>query len=185
MTARRVAVLDTETTGLYPGRDRILEVAVVLLEAEKDTGRTLAVLDRYEGLQDPGMPIPWIATSIHGITDAMVRGRSFDRVRLRALLGSADLLVAHNSGFDKGFVAQAVPEASSMRWGCSCRGIPWRKLYPQLTSTRLQYLAEAFGISGITAHRALADVETTLRLLDMVHPRQEGTLLGHLLMGLS
>jgi DNA polymerase III subunit epsilon len=180
MTAVRVAVLDTETTGLYPQRDRVIEIALALLEVEAPTGRVLRTLGTFEGIQDPGFPIPRIATSIHGITDAMVKGRRFDLALLQDLLDRADLLVAHNSGFDKGFVAQVAPEVLLRPWACSCRGIPWRRLFPHLLNARLQDLAEAFAIRGGTAHRALGDVETTLRLLALPHPAQEGTLLGHL-----
>jgi len=180
MTAVKVVVLDTETTGLYPSRDRVIEIALVLLEVEAETGRVLGILGTFEGVQDPGFPIPRIATSIHGITDAMVKGRRFDLDLLGTFLEAADLLVAHNSGFDKGFVAQVAPGVLERPWACSCRGIPWRKLFPHLLNARLQDLAEAFAIRGTTAHRALADVETTLRLLDLPHPAQEGTLLGHL-----
>jgi len=176
----RVALLDTETTGLFPGRDCIIEIAVMLLEVERGSGQVLSVLDRYEGLQDPGRPIPWEAMAVHGITDAMVRGQRIDAARVQDLLENADLLVAHNSGFDKGFVAQVVPDAARMCWACSCRGIPWRSLFPQAPNARLQDLAEVFRLPRGTAHRAMGDVETTLNLLSLPHPGNPMTLLGHL-----
>ena len=177
----RIAILDTETTGLYPTRDRIIEIAVMLLEVERTSGRVLNVLDSYQGLQDPGCPIPWAAMAVHGITDAMVKGQRIDGPRLRHLLSAADLLVAHNSGFDKGFVAQIVPDVTGMPWACSCRGIPWRSLFPQAPNARLQDLAEVFRIPKGTAHRAMGDVETTLNLLRLSHPGKDTTLLGHLI----
>lgn len=177
----RVALLDTETTGLFANRDRILEIAVLLLEIERDSGLILRVLDRYEGLQDPGRPIPWEAMAVHGITDAMVRGQQIDSQRVRDLLEGAELLVAHNSGFDKGFVAQVLPEAFQMRWACSCRGIPWRSLFPQAPSARLQDLAQTLGVPRGAAHRAMGDVETTLNLLSLPMPGQPKTLLSHLI----
>jgi len=160
-----VAVVDTETTGLYPSQDRLVEIAVVLLEVETSTGRLLRTVDAYQELNDPGIPIPAVATSIHGITDAMVRGRRIDAARVEALLGRAALVVAHNSGFDKGFVRQVMPLADALVWGCSCRGIPWRRLHPALESTRLQHLAERLRIPAGTAHRAMGDVETTVNLV--------------------
>ena len=160
-----IAVLDTETTGLYPSRDRLIEIAIMLLEVEPATGNLLRVLDRYQELEDPGLPIPAVATAIHGITDAMVRGRRIDRARVAALLARADLVVAHNSAFDKGFVRQLVPTVDLLPWGCSCRGIPWRKLHPALDNARLQHLAAALAVPAGTAHRAMGDVETTVNLL--------------------
>ena len=160
-----VAVLDTETTGLYPSRDRLVEIAIMLLEVEGGTGRLVRVLDSYQELEDPGMRIPAVAPAVHGITDAMVKGRRIDRARVAALLGQAELVVAHNSGFDKGFVRQVLPGADDLLWGCSCRGIPWRKLHPALDSTKLQHLAARLAVAAGTAHRAMGDVETTVNLL--------------------
>jgi len=161
----RIAVVDTETTGLYPSSDRLVEIAIMLLEVEAATGHLVRVVDSYEELNDPGRPIPAQATAIHGITDAMVRGRRIDAERVERMLAEADLVVAHNSGFDKGFVRQLVPRVDQMTWGCSCRGIPWRKLYASLESTRLQHLATMLAVRAGTAHRALGDVETTVNLI--------------------
>ena len=161
----RIAVVDTETTGLYPSRDRLVEIAIMLLEVDGATGRLVRELETYEELNDPGMPIPAQATAIHGITDAMVRGRRIDAARVARMLAGADLVVAHNSGFDKGFVRQLVPSVDAMVWGCSCRGIPWRKLYATVENTRLQHLAARLEVLTGTAHRALGDVETTVNLI--------------------
>ncbi len=166
----RIAVVDTETTGLYPSHDRLVEIAVMLLEVDGATGRLVRTLETYQELNDPGMPIPAAATAIHGITDAMVKGCRIDAQRVARMLGCADLVVAHNSGFDKGFVRQLVPQVDAMVWGCSCRGIPWRKLYAQLENTRLQYLASRLEIRAGTAHRALGDVETTVNLILRADP---------------
>jgi DNA polymerase-3 subunit epsilon len=165
----RIAVVDTETTGLYPSRDRLVEIAIMLLEVD-GTGRLVRNLETYQELNDPGMPIPADAIAIHGITDAMVKGHKIDAVRVARMLAEADLVVAHNSGFDKGFVRQVVPQVDAMVWGCSCRGIPWRKLYATLECTRLQHLAARLEIRAGTAHRALGDVETTVNLLLRTDP---------------
>jgi len=176
----RVAILDTETTGLYPSRDRIIEIAIILVEAEHATGRILRELSRYEALQDPGFPMPAGAYAVHGISSAMVKGHRIDPEAVRNLLSQAHLLVAHNSGFDKGFVTQVLPEAGSLTWGCSCRGIPWRRHFP-VDSARLQVLADHLQLKRGTAHRAMGDVETTLALLNTDLPGQSQTALGHLI----
>jgi DNA polymerase-3 subunit epsilon len=138
------AYVDTETTGLSSRQDRIIEVAIVLAWVDGLSGCILEVLDEYHALQDPGIRIPTMATMIHGITNEMVRGEEIDRQRVQALLSAATIVLAHNSGFDKGFVAQIAPEAGECLWGCTCRGIPWKKLFPALGSTSLQTLASYF-----------------------------------------
>jgi DNA polymerase-3 subunit epsilon len=159
-----IAVLDTETTGLSARTDRMVEVAVLLLRVDHEA-RLLEQVDAYQSLHDPGVPIPTYATAVHGITDAMVRGHRIDAERLGGILRRADLVVAHNTGFDKGFVRQLLPEVDAMTWGCSCRGIPWKRMYPHLYSISLTNLALGLRIQAGQAHRALGDVETTVRLL--------------------
>ncbi len=139
----------------------------MLAELDGETGAIIQRFDHCQGLQSPGHRIPTVAMAIHGITDAMVRGQHFDCRRATEILAEADICLAHNSGFDKGFVAQVVPEARSYTWGCTCRGIPWKKLYPSLRSTALQSLSSYFGCEKGAAHRALGDVETTMNLVTL------------------
>ncbi|HJW73284.1 MAG TPA: exonuclease domain-containing protein [Geothrix sp.] len=167
MPSVRVAYVDTETTGLSSNLDRIIEIAIVLAEVEWETGRITQKLEEYQGLQDPGRRIPAAAMAVHGISDTMVRGHRIDARACTRLLAAADLCLAHNSGFDKGFVAQIVPEAQTYSWGCTCRGIPWKKLYPSVSSTALQNLSRFFGSGKGIAHRALGDVETTMNLVSL------------------
>jgi len=167
MPTLRVAYLDTETTGLSSRYDRIIELAIVLAEVDWATGAILQRLDVYEGLQDPGRRIPPEAMAVHGITDAMVKGHRIDAGRAGSLLAAADLCLAHNSGFDRGFVAQVLPGALDQTWGCTCRGIPWKRLYPAVPSTGLQALSRFFRCPTGIAHRALGDVETTMNLVTL------------------
>ena len=167
MPSLRVAYVDTETTGLSSKQDRIIEIAVVLAEVDWVTGAIVQRLDEYHGLQDPGRKIPWDAIAVHGITDAMVRGQKIEGRKVFRMLAAADMAVAHNSGFDKGFVAQVAPLSNDLLWGCSCRGIPWRKLYPGLASTSLQALSDYFGSPKGSAHRAMGDVETQMNLVSL------------------
>lgn len=159
-----IAVIDTETTGLSAYSDRLVEVAVQLLHVDH-AGQLLALVDVYQSLHDPGIRIPRDAMAVHGITDAMVKGHKIDAQRLDDILRRADLVIAHNSGFDKGFVRQVVPHCNQYIWGCSCRGIPWKQLYTGVWSSGLGALASRFGLQKGVAHRALGDVETTVNLL--------------------
>jgi len=105
--------------------------------------------------------------AVHGITDGMVRGHRIDGRSCNGLLAAADICLAHNSGFDKGFVAQVVPEIHGYTWGCTCRGIPWKRLYPSIRSTALQCLSRHFCSEKGVAHRAPGDVETTTNLVSL------------------
>ncbi|MCD1620628.1 exonuclease domain-containing protein [Salipiger marinus] len=94
-------VFDTETTGLLPHKDEVVQIAAVRVV----NGRIVPgeVLDL---LVDPGMPIPPAATRVHRVTDAMVRGRPDIAEAGRRFHGFARgaVIVAHNAPFDMAFL---------------------------------------------------------------------------------
>ncbi|MEJ2452128.1 MAG: exonuclease domain-containing protein [Gammaproteobacteria bacterium] len=57
--------LDTETTGFDPATDKVIELAMVPFEYD-DAGRIYRVLPAYNGLADPGFPIPPVVTKVTG-----------------------------------------------------------------------------------------------------------------------
>jgi len=165
---------DTETTGLSPVDDRVVELAAVSFRiAGPGAGETLC---RFEQLVDPGIAIPPELTLIHGITDEMVRGRphleavlpEFLRFLDEASPGRPPILVAHNSPYDAAIllVALARMRTSGIRRaaapGCivldTCAIA--RALLPGAQNHKLGTLAAMLGITPEGAHRALADVET-------------------------
>ncbi len=97
----RVLILDTETTGLSHASDRIIELAMLLVQVDAATGRPFGPVESFEGFEDPGMPIPEVARQVTGIDDDMVRGHRLDDALVLGLLERADLVVAHNAGFDR------------------------------------------------------------------------------------
>jgi DNA polymerase III subunit epsilon len=162
-TARLAAIVDVETTGLSPARDRIVEFAGLLFAWDESTGRVLGLVYEYSTLNDPGVPIPREATKIHGITKKMVKGRSLDPRKVDSLLSEAEFIISHNSGFDYGFLAPISATARSKPWRCSMRGIDW--IANGCPSRGLQDLLGHYGIAARSAHRARDDVRCTLQLL--------------------
>ena len=97
----REIILDTETTGFDPRKgDRLIEIGCLEIEDLLPTGRTLHLF------VDPERPIPAEATRVHGITDAMIRGKpKFFDVAEQILDFVGDCpIVAHNAQFDRNFV---------------------------------------------------------------------------------
>src|SRR5215472_2953476 len=72
------AVVDVETTGTDPDRDKIIEVGICLFEYERQSGRVYRVLGASQWLEDPGISIPPEITKITGITDETVAGHRTD-----------------------------------------------------------------------------------------------------------
>jgi DNA polymerase III epsilon subunit-like protein len=97
-------IMDTETTGLYSG-DEIVQLAVI--------DKTGAVL--LDSLLRPTQPIPRIASSIHGITDAMVEGApTFEELYNYLLLAIGGKRVAiYNATFDIAMLTSPISCISS------------------------------------------------------------------------
>ena len=172
----KVSIIDTETTGIDPWRDEIIDIAVVT--AEVDTaGRIVGILHKGEALRDPGMPIPPVITRITGITDADVAGKHIDLDRLERRLAAADVRIAHNARFDLAFLERLLPGLAGAAWACSFQEIDWLDL--GFDGRALGHLLTQIGRFN-TGHRAMADVVALLHLL--AHELDDGsTILGRLL----
>ena len=153
--------LDTETTGLNPKYDEVIELCLLLVEYRGQGD--YSVVDEYSGLRHPAKPISAVAQSIHGISPEMVRGCVLDDNRVSAIFRQAKILVAHNAGFDRSFLSVLYPEVLTMEWRCSMRGIPWKRLGTKARG--LQRLLATFGLHSAVAHRAGDDTHGLVRLL--------------------
>ncbi len=164
---RTGAVLDTETSGVNAQKDEVIEIGIRLFRFHKESGQILSKEEGYGALQDPGFPLSAEITRITGITDEMVKGQAIDWERAHRLLDAAQIVVAHNAGFDRPFVDPRLPLSQKKIWGCSFRQIDWAaKGFP---SQKLEILAIYHGFF-CHAHRALADADTLLQLLGMESP---------------
>jgi DNA polymerase-3 subunit epsilon len=159
---RRVLVLDTETTGLSHQGDKIIELAMLLVDVDIATGQPFGPVDIYEGFEDPGMPIPVVAQQVTGINDEMVQGQKLDDARVDAMVARADLVVAHNAGFDRPFVEARFPCFAKKSWACSFMDIDWKAA--GAGSSKLSALATDQGWF-YDAHRAQVDCHALLQVL--------------------
>jgi DNA polymerase-3 subunit epsilon len=155
-------VLDTETTGLNPARDKVVELALLRVTVDLATGQPVGPVQVYDGLEDPGMPMPEEITGITGITDEMLRGQALDEARVLGLLDGADLVLAHNAGFDRPFVEARLPQFAALNWACSFADIDWSQ--EGRGSAKLTALAGELGLF-YDAHRAEMDCHALLAVL--------------------
>lgn len=158
-------VLDTETTGLDPrGGDAIVSIGAVRVDRAR-----VREDDVFDRLVDPGRPIPAVATSVHGITDEMVAGRSTLSMVLADLSRFAEdtVLVGHDIGFDLAFLRPSEAAAG--------RALPGRVLDVLLLSAvlhpadgenhSLDTLARRYGVPVLGRHTALGDALVTAEIL--------------------
>ncbi|MDF0662979.1 MULTISPECIES: 3'-5' exonuclease [unclassified Rhizobium] len=160
--SRLGVILDTETTGLNHRNDEIIEIGAVAFTFDDD-GAIGDIVGIYGGLQQPSRPIPPEVTRLTGITDAMVEGQVIDIRPLSALIEPADLIIAHNAGFDRPFCEAFSRIFAGKAWACSVSEIDWSAR--GFEGTKLGYLVGQAGYFH-DGHRAVDDCHALLEILD-------------------
>lgn len=163
-------VFDTETTGLTPHKDDIVQIgAVRVVKGRIVTGETLDLF------VNPGRPIPKSSTRVHGVTDEMVADAP-DPVSAVSMLhdfAKDAVIVAHNAPFDMAFLH---------RYGRSA-GLEWEHplldtvllsavLFGDTEKHDLDGLCERLGIvlPAEARHTALGDAQATAEALCRMLP---------------
>ena len=155
-----VLVVDTETTGLEEGRDRVISIGGVRM-----LGTRLFRNGMLNLLVNPGRTIPARVIAIHGISNAMVADAPpFSLVARDICDASAGaVLVGHGLAFDVNMLLHEMRLA----------GVEWQPtamidvmalyagLFPDLAGTSLDEIAGALGVAVIGRHSALGDALTT------------------------
>lgn len=150
---------DTETTGLSPHKERLIEIAATKFRGEK-------ILAEKSWLINPGRPIPPEATAVHHITDADVQGKpNFKTVypEFEQFIRGA-VVMAHNAKFDVGFIREeCLRNNLQPPINLVLDTLPlFRKWFPQSKHHSLDALNELFHIKQDNRHRADADTADTL-----------------------
>jgi DNA polymerase III subunit epsilon len=164
MNHQTFSILDLETTGGSPYFDRIIEVGLLRVEHGEVT-RT------YSTLINPGIEIPEFITEITGIRDSdLIGAPTFDEIKEELVSHLEDsVLVAHNSGFDYGFLAAEFERCGwefSMDSLCTVRLS--RVLFPEYRRHNLDAIIERHGFKVKNRHRALDDTKVLWEFLQMV-----------------
>jgi ATP-dependent DNA helicase DinG len=161
--------IDLETTGLKAKQDAIIEIGAVRFTCDPYSSGEVHVLDRFVTFVNPGRPIPLRIQQLTGITNAdVVDAPHLDHVgpEVLSFVGSdTRYTVAHNAGFDAGFLrAGGIEFNRPMQDTFELATI----LLPGVPSYSLGELARVLDISLPDAHRALDDAEATARLFGIL-----------------
>ncbi len=148
-------VFDIETTGLSVANCGITEIGAVKIRGGE-------ILDRFNIMVNPEMPIPENIVELTGITEDMVKDAPVIADALPQFLAFiGDLpLIAHNANFDTGFIRAAAEKLH----------LPFRNAYmdtvalsryanPDLKKHKLDILAEHYNLGDFNHHRACDDAE--------------------------
>ena len=164
----KICILDLETTGLDKANDKIIELAVKLVSVDNKTGDLNAILNQYESFQDPEEYIDEKVSMVNGITNDMVDGHAINWDSVEEILDSADIIVAHNAGFDRAFMDRYLPISKEKIWICSVNDVDW--LSRGFTSSKQELLCIWHGFY-YDSHRAMSDVDALINLI--THPSNE------------
>lgn len=153
-------VFDLETTGFSAVKDRIIEIGAVKVVDGKIT-------DKFSAFVNPGIPVPFRITQLTSITDEMVMEAPAIDVVLPEFLdfvGGA-VLVAHNAGFDVGFIEENCRNLNIQQKFVSVDTVALaRVLLPTLSKYKLNIVAKALNISLENHHRAVDDAGATAEI---------------------
>ena len=157
-------VLDLETTGLSFRTEKITEVGIMKVQNGE-------VIDSFSCFVNPEKPIPPRVVEVTNITDEMVKdAETIDKVMPKILEFVGDsVLVAHNADFDIGFL-----KYNAKQLGLSLDNTYMdtlrlaKELFPDFKKYKLGIIAEKLGIKVEVAHRALDDVDTTVKVLNVM-----------------
>lgn len=156
-----LVAFDTETSGPYPVAHEIVEMGAVKWKDGQ-------VIDRFQQLIKPKVPMGEEVIKIHGITNEMVADApAMEEVlpRFHQFLGDAAIM-AHHAPFDLGFLVHDFEKQGLTipRGPILCSSLLARAMILESPNHKLQTLIPVLGIPQGTAHRALDDAEACLRV---------------------
>ena len=157
-------VLDLETTGISITTEKITEVGIMKVKKGE-------VIDEFEIFVNPEKPIPQRVVEVTNITDEMVKdAETIDKVFPKILEFVGDsIIVAHNASFDVGFLKHNAKLLGYEFNNTYIDTLPLAKdLFPDLKKYKLGKIADSLGIEVDVAHRALADVDTTVKVFNVM-----------------
>ncbi len=153
-------VLDLETTGFSATKEKITEVGIMKVKNGE-------VIDEFSSFVNPQKHIPTRVTEVTNITDDMVKDApTIEEIFPKILEFIKDsVLVAHNASFDIGFLKQ---NAKNLGYDFDYTYLDTlslaKDLFPNYKKYQLGKIAENLGIKVEVAHRALDDVDTTVKV---------------------
>ncbi len=157
-------VFDLETTGLSYRTEKITEIGIMKIKNGE-------VIDTFSCFVNPEKHIPEKVTEVTNITDDMVKdAETIEQVLPKVLEFFGDsVLVAHNADFDIGFLKH---NAKILGYELNNTYLDTLKLakmlFPNYKKYKLGIIAENLGIKVEVAHRALDDVDTTVKVFNVM-----------------
>jgi DNA polymerase III subunit epsilon len=157
-------IIDIETTGLSPDKDKITEIAIYAFDGHE-------IVDEFISLVNPERTIPYFITRLTGITDRMVENapKFYEIAKKIIEITDKRIFVAHNVDFDYGFIkAEFAALGYEFKRNKLCTVKLSRKFFPGKKSYSLGKLTDELGIKIDGRHRAAGDAYATVQLFNLL-----------------
>lgn len=158
------SIIDIETTGGNPYRDKITEIAIYVHDGQR-------VVKEYNTLINPERRIPPFIARMTGITDEMVARapRFYEVAKDIVKITENTIFVAHNASFDYNFIKSEFKNLGFYyHRECLCTVKLSRKLLPGKASYSLGKLCRELDIQIEHRHRASGDAMATVSLFELL-----------------
>ena len=172
----RLALIDTETTGLAFSRDEIIEFSAVVVEPQ-------GVVQQYDELVtlSPGGFVPKKIQELTGITDMDILERGLPKARvcrdIAEMLQGNVLILAYNAHFDLSFLYYMLLRDGDPTILKGKDKLDLLTVYRDRRSFphRLSSAIEAYGLSGkvVNSHRAIDDVIATVAVMEAMEKERD------------
>ncbi len=172
----KFAIIDLECTGRGWGQEKIIDVAIFVLEDGEIT-------DQLISLVNPECSIDPYVSKLTGITDKMVRtAPKFYELAKRILsITEGCTFVAHNIGFDYRVVQQEYEALGFEYHRATLDTIPYaERIFPGWENYGLKTVAKELGLVNSARHRAEGDARLTLELLKLLLEKDRENLVHQL-----
>lgn len=173
MRYNKIAVIDFETTGLSPVKDKVIEFACLELEYDHNY-KKFVEKNKINHFVKIGFPIPDFISKLTNITDEMLDNYGIDEIDLGNiifnLLNDKTLFIAYNLQFDYSFLINLVRRTVDINYKLPCDildvMVVYKDFYPY--PHKLSNAVEELNISIKNTHRAIDDVIATYEVLKIL-----------------
>jgi DNA polymerase-3 subunit epsilon len=162
---RPLVCVDLEATGLWPGQDRIVQIATAKVFPD-------GAVSTWASLVNPEQPIPAETTAIHGITDAMAADApTFAQLAptIEPILAGSDLTGYNVERFDRRLLVAEFRRAKLNDPTDGARVVDAYTIFlrsePRSLDAALRFYGVEDGLATRQAHDASSDVEATVAVL--------------------
>ena len=160
---RSLAIFDLEATGLNITQDRIVEIAIIKINADGSR-------EDYHKRLNPQIPIPKEVSAIHGIFDKDIEDApTFEAIldELMTFLGDSDIAGYNSNKFDLPLLAEEILRTGSDIDLSTRKHIDVQNIFHKMEQRTLIAAYKFYCEKDLTnAHSAFADAEATWEVLD-------------------